>query len=207
MAIDLSFLIGQRFGRSVVLAQEGIDEFGLPTWRCHCDRCGQNYIASTNPIIQRFPTPCRCREPRRSVTRQSRGGLSSTREYRVWADLRRRCRAGGNRGRYWDRGIELHSAWADDFDTFRHDVGVAPASRARLDRVDRRRGYVPGNVHWATAPASPASRLNAHIIAVNGRLMTLAEMARVASLRPATLGWRINAGWTVERALSTPPGN
>ena len=108
--IDFSFFIGQWFGYSQVLGQDGVDRFGLPTWRCHCERCGRDYIAATNPIIHRFPTPCGCRPPRRSTPRRSRGGLSRSRAYRVWADLRRRCRAGGDRGRYQERGIKLHRA-------------------------------------------------------------------------------------------------
>jgi hypothetical protein len=205
--IDFSFFIGQWFGYSIVLAQDGVDRFGLPTWRCHCERCGRDYVAETNPIIQRFPTPCGCRPRRRSTPRQSRGGLSRSRAYRIWADLRRRCRAGGDRGRYQERGIRLHSTWNDDFDAFVQDVGVAPGPRARLERIDQQVGYEPGNVVWTTTRTAPASRLNAHMITANGKTLTLTEWAALAGLHPGTLGWRINAGWDLQRALATAPGH
>jgi len=204
--IDSSFFIGQWFGYSIVLGQDGVDRFGLPTWRCHCERCGRDYIAATNPIIHRFPTPCGCRPPRRSTPRRSRGGLSRSRAYRVWADLRRRCRAGGDRGRYQERGITLHSPWADDFDAFAQEVGIAPDRRARLERIDPQEGYEPGNVRWTMAPATLASRLNAHMITANGKTMALAEWAALTGLHAGTLAWRINAGWDLQRALATPPG-
>jgi hypothetical protein len=201
--IDFSLFVGQWFGYSIVLAQDGVDRFGLPTWRCHCDRCGRDYVAATNPIIHRFPTPCRCRPPRRSIPRRSRGGLSRSRAYRIWADLRRRCRSGGDRGRYQERGIKLHGPWADDFDAFVQEVGIAPGPCARFERIDQQEGYEPGNVRWTTTPTTPASRLNAHMITANGNTVTLAEWAALTGLHPGTLGWRINAGWDLRRALTT----
>ena len=203
--IDFSLFINQWFGPSLVIAQEKTDSFGLPTWLCHCTRCNQNYLAATNPIIKRFPTPCGCRPPRRiAIPRQSRGGRSRSREYRVWCDLRRRCRAGSDRGRYHERGIQLHGAWISDFDAFVQDVGAAPGSRARLERIDREGGYTPANVRWTMMPTSPALRLNARLITVNGKTLTLADWATLAGIRPATLAGRINARWDLQRALATP---
>jgi hypothetical protein len=125
----------------------------------------------------------------------------------VWADLRRRCRAGGDRGRYHERRIKLHGPWVDDFDTFMQEVGIAPDPRARLERINRQVGYEPGNVRWTTTPTMPASRLNARMITADGMTMTLTEWAALAGLHPGTLGWRINAGWDLQRALSTAPGH
>ena len=93
MQIDPSFFINRRFGRAVVIEQAAIDAFGLPTWRCQCD-CGREYIAQTNPIIHRSPTPCPCPPAtRRRLSRpQMMHGMSRTRAYRVWCDLRRYLR-------------------------------------------------------------------------------------------------------------------
>lgn len=71
-----------------------------------------------------------------------------SRAYRCWLSMRRRC-SEPERYPYYN-GVEIDSAWVDDFKNFLSDVGEPPTELHTLERVDGRLGYTKGNVAWAT---------------------------------------------------------
>lgn len=70
----------------------------------------------------------------------------------VWLAVKQRCFDTKFRDfhRYGGRGITLHPDWVHDFDAFFAHVGPRPSPKHSLDRIDNDRGYVPGNLRWAT---------------------------------------------------------
>ena len=52
-------LAGQRFGRLVVLMEEGRTKSGSLTWRCLCD-CGKQSIVSSGSLMKKDTTSCGC---------------------------------------------------------------------------------------------------------------------------------------------------
>src|SRR6266536_2781838 len=93
-------LLGQRFDRLVVVAIEGITEAPCGTkrllWRCHCD-CGGEQVARGGDLQRGFIRSCGClrkeiaggRTRTHGETRAAGG--KKTREYRAWAEAKRRC--------------------------------------------------------------------------------------------------------------------
>ena len=75
-------------------------------------------------------------------------GRSHTATYAVWCNMLQRC----NNPRAWNykhygaRGIEVCERW-DFFSAFLQDMGERPDG-CELDRIDRERGYEPGNCRW-----------------------------------------------------------
>jgi hypothetical protein len=94
--------------------------------------------------------------PRSSRHRTFFGPLSGYRSRKkalsAWRGAKQRC-FNPNLAEYKNygaRGITMASRWVQDFDAFVAHVGYPIRGEVSLDRIDNDRGYVPGNVRWAT---------------------------------------------------------
>lgn len=89
-----------------------------------------------------------------------RGGVSSHPLYRIWQDMKSRCRTPSHH-RYKDyggRGITVDPRW-DDFWVFVADMGPRPNDvRHVMDRIDNDGSYTPENCRWTTYSVSAINR-------------------------------------------------
>ena len=74
------------------------------------------------------------------------GSLVKTKEYKAWSHIVHTV-INPNAAKDHIPGVTLYEPWRN-FDVFLADVGKAPGERYALFRVDRDRGYEPGNVRW-----------------------------------------------------------
>lgn len=128
-----------------------------------------------------------------------------TTEYRIWGNMRNRCRNPRNPAYpdYGGRGITVCERW-NSFENFLADMGKRPEGLT-LERVDNERGYSPENCVWATPAAQAANRRNAVWLTWNGETLKLKEWAERTGLTVAAIRCRRRLlGWSVEKALSTP---
>jgi hypothetical protein len=80
-------------------------------------------------------------------------GLTGTKEYIAWKDMRKRCRFGPSHKfyqHYAGRGISVCPRWDASFIAFYLDMGKAPTPMHSLDRINNDGDYEPGNCRWAT---------------------------------------------------------
>jgi hypothetical protein len=85
-------------------------------------------------------------------------------------------------------------------------MGERPAGLT-LERIDNARGYEPGNCRWATRQEQGNNRSTNIRFTYQGRLFTLAELARHTGVKKDILRTRLcrsDKPWTVEGAVSTP---
>lgn len=134
-------------------------------------------------------------------------GESKTVLHNLWTEVRRRCfhRGGSNYKAYGGRGITMHKPWADDYREFakyvRKTIGEPPAG-LQLDRINNSKGYVPGNLRWATRSQQCNNTRRNRWIKFDGKRLTLSQWAVTLGLSQSTLNARFMRGWTVREALT-----
>lgn len=89
-----------------------------------------------------------------NIIKQKMHGMSRSKEYQVYSNMRSRCEYVGH-PQYKDwggRGIKVCDRWLgiDGFTNFLEDVGMRPSPDHTLDRRDNDGNYEPDNVGWVT---------------------------------------------------------
>lgn len=131
----------------------------------------------------------------------------SERLYMVWQSMRQRCYNNNcaQYNNYGGRGITVCDEWRTSYSAFKewalangHKDGLS------LDRIDVDSGYSPSNCRWATAKEQSRNRRNNRYITFNGETLALAAWAERTGISKDTIYMRLAAGWSVEKALTTP---
>ena len=210
-------LTGQRFGRLFVIQKVGAAPSGHVLWLCKCD-CGNDYIVSSNHLRSGTQS-CGCLQREQAgISARKRKGTPYQRKYNIgkenyrlhqcYKDMINRCFKSNNKNykNYGERGIKVCSEWLSDFYSFR-DWALANgyAENLTLDRIDVEGNYEPSNCRWVSVKTQNNNRRNNFIVVYNGEKMTLHELSeRYTDVPYKTLWARMNSGWNLYDAISTP---
>lgn len=197
-------LTGQTFGRLTAIEKApSRHQYGTTVgyWLCRCG-CGNELEVPTGNLTSNNTKSCGClnHDARQGNTRAQSHGKARTSTWNSWFAMRRRARE--DRPRYGGRGITVDPRW-ESFENFLADMGERPAGHT-LDRIDNDGPYAPGNCRWSSPVAQGNNRGNNRMITHAGRTQSIAEWAREVGLNRQTLFYRMNHGWSVEEALTTP---
>lgn len=189
-------LVGQRFGRLLVIALHGLKP--RVRWACACD-CGRSTTGTTTHLRSGHKQSCGCLAVELTTARNSAGarhGMSSSPEYQAWRSMLKRCYVPTTHafGRYGGRGIEVCQAWQDSFEAFFADMGPRPSAAHSLDRERNGEGYKPGNVRWATDVQQNNNRRSNVTACIDGEVLTAAQIAERFGLNHGTVIYRIKSG-------------
>lgn len=201
-------LTGLTFGRLTVLGYSHIDTRGYVCWNCSCE-CGNTVVVRGKHLTSGTTKSCGCLRSERIRASLQKHGLCDTRLHRIWRRMKERCfnPAHSSFHCYGGRGITVCEEWCRDFTTFYH-WAMANGYRDDLtiDRIDVNGNYEPTNCRWATQREQSNNRRTNLFLTYNGKTQTLAEWCRETGLGRSTIYRRLyTLGWSIEKALTTPP--
>jgi hypothetical protein len=195
-------LTGQKINRLLILERVKSKDGKNTFWKCQCN-CGNIIVTTTTKIRSGHTKSCGCYTTDLMTTH----GLSYTRLHGIWNNLKQRCfnPNSPNFKYYGGRGITVCDEWKNDFKSF-YDWAMSNGyeEHLTLDRIHSNGNYEPFNCRWTTMKEQSNNVRTNHIIEFNGEKHTLAEWSEIRGISKKTLWNRIDRGWTVERALTTP---
>lgn len=192
--------LNARFGRWTVLSLSHAMNGDNRLWLCRCD-CGAVRSVRPSGLKDGTSRSCGCTRSKFHAEQITQHGhcarRSQSTEYTTWRRMRRIAR---------ESDVPIHPPWLD-FQTFLADVG--PRRGDVFTRIDRRRGFVPGNVEWISfserARRTHRRQKSAWMLELDGERLHLSEWASRLGMHPEGLRARFRRGWPLRRALTEPP--
>lgn len=197
----LKDLSGKSFGRLSVLS---VVRFKKPSgiramWRCLCV-CGNIIFAEGSSLSKGRTLSCGCFHRENIGARRRTHGKSTIPEYKIWAQMKQRCRTDVN---YLGRGIAVCERW-NSFENFINDMGRRPTQKHSIDRIDNDGNYEPGNCRWATRAVQNSNTRRNDLFEINGVLKTAAECSRDLGGAHSLVKDRLRLGWSRTEAFTKP---
>ena len=134
-------------------------------------------------------------------------GHSGSQVYYVWIAMKQRCLNPNNKDfqYYGGRGITVCERWQKSFEDFLSDMGPRPNAMT-VERRDNDGPYAPANCYWASRrQQSSNKRFKSELLNVNGDRRLSVEWAKDKKIPAYLIRHRLRCGWSVERAVLTPP--
>ena len=168
MAQSRENLIGARFGKLTVidygkvLSKNGKAERYY--YKCRCD-CG-NIKFVRSDALKTGQKSCGCILSTNPMGYKH--GLSRTRLYKVFRDMKTRCynKNSPDYKNYGGRGIRICSEWLNNYLSFKswaEENGYdeeAPKMQCTIDRIDVNGNYEPANCRWVSIAIQNKNRRN-----------------------------------------------
>lgn len=208
-------IIGQKFNRLTVVDlhhkvqkfktnghKSGYSEFYL----CNCE-CGNQTIVEKWQLTSGKTKSCGCLKVDTCRKHFSIHNLTHHPLYNIWIKVKERCYKSTCKAfpNYGGRGIEMCKEWKNDFISFYNwAINNGYAQNLTLDRIDVNGNYEPLNCRFVTLKKQQNNKRNNFNITIYNRTQTLSEWCEEKGLNYSKINYRINNGWTIEEAFTTP---
>lgn len=195
-------IVGKKYNMLTVLKFDSIKN-EQAMWLCKCD-CGNEKVLRGSRLKEGVTTSCGCYR----VGRLKKHGLSTSNEYTIWHDIRRRCKKENNinYAGYGGRGIGVCERWDNEngFMNFYDDMGKRPSKKHSIDRIDNSKGYSKENCRWTDDITQANNRRGNRVITYDNKTMTVSQWERELKMPSNNIATRLAKGWTIEDAISKP---
>lgn len=208
-------LTGKKFGRLTVIerAESRRKPCGsvIIMWLCECDCEKKNRAIVAGAELKSGDTKsCGCYRKEYVAQKSTKHGRKHDRVYRIWQTMKTRCGNSNNKdyALYGAEGKVVCEEWCDKENGSSNFIKWALSNgykeNLELERIDNTRGYSPNNCRWATRKEQMNNTRRNCYITYNGERYTLQELADNYKINRSTLKYRLNKGWSIEKALTTP---
>lgn len=170
-------------------------------WLCQCI-CGVTKEVRGAHLVAGRTMSCGCYQAEASKEYHTEHNMSHTPEHNAWSAMQSRCYNPNNirYNRYGGRGIKVDPRW-HTFEQFYADMGPRPSEQHSVDRKNNDEDYSPENCHWATNEQQAYNKSNTKRFELNGKLVTIADLAKLTTLAGPVIRERIRRGWSIEEAI------
>lgn len=199
--------IGKKYNKLTVKSFEGKDNFGNHIVDCDCD-CGNSKNVLLRDIRKGITKSCGCLQKEVAKGMKVTHGLTGTRLYNIWCNMKERCYNSSVPAyeNYGGRGITVCDEWKDGIVAFHNwakDNGYS--DKLTLERLDVNKGYSPDNCTWITKGDQARNTRNSKHINLFGETKTISEWCRDSrTVGKDTFYKRIKQGMAPEEALTAP---
>lgn len=203
-------LVGQTFGLLTVQSFAYYSrEKKKAYWNCIC-KCGKQTVVSTLCLRHGDTKSCGCYG---DLVRKKFGGHHITHSYshhpicNTYYNMKGRCCNKNDDAykNYGGRGIKVCDEWLNNSSAFvEWSLSNGWKEGLTLDRIDVNGNYEPNNCRWITRKEQMNNKRNSRFISYNGTSKTISQWAELFGIKYHVLIDRINKGWSVEEALTTP---
>jgi len=200
---------GQKFNRLTVVKFSHVQN-GNAHWVCSCE-CGNKTTVSRSSLKRETIKSCGCLRKeigrKKFLKNPNNHGLRCHPLYDVWDAMKQRCTNPNSLSfRYYGaRGISVCDEWINDPVAF---IDWAKRNGYKMGlEIDRRNNdgnYCPENCRFVTRKENMNNKRGNKIIFFNGMELTLSQWADKIGITYNSLTGRLNRGWTIQKALSTP---
>lgn len=205
-------LTGQKFGRLTVIGLDESRQTRKTYWICQCE-CGGIKSARSDSLLCGAIKSCGClhnETAARNVAKNHTHKQSSTRLYKIWQGMKRRCNDKNTAcyDRYGGRGIKVCDEWNNSFEPFfKWAMNNGYSEELSLDRIDNNGNYEPNNCKWSTNQEQCNNRRSNIKITIGNATKTLTEWCNIFEVDYNTVLSRYNRypDQTIEELFSPIP--
>lgn len=175
-------------------------------YECECE-CGTVKTILASSLTGGNTVSCGCHIKNKIIERNRVHGLSKTKLYKLFHGMKRRCYDLNCRSykNYGGRGITICQEWLDDFKAF-YDWALNNGYEDGLsiERIDVNKPYEPANCCWIPINEQTKNTTRNVFYEFGGKKKILGDWAKEFNLPFTTVRKRLNRGWNLEKALTTP---
>ena len=194
--IDEKELIGKKFNSLTIKERVYETKSGKKTnkryFRCVCD-CGNETIVFLHDLKSGGTKTCGCSKVKKFKTH----GMSDTRIYGIWTDMKQRCLNKNSVAYKWygGCGVTICDEWKNDFMNFYNwAINNGYKEDLTLDRIDSKGNYEPENCRWADSYTQLNNTSRNHYVTIDGETRTISQWARFIGCKPMAIHRRIMKG-------------
>lgn len=181
-------LTGKTFGWLTVLEKDNTIKSKEARWMCKC-RCGNIKTIRAASLTRGATVSCECKK--KSYKHSVRHGMYKTRIFRIWRDMKGRCKSTGYQKKYYlDRGIKVCKRW-ENFENFYEDMSSTYQDNLTIDRIDNNKGYYKKNCRWVDMKTQAGNTRHAWEVKYKGKKMSLPDFCRQEKVLYTTMTNRI----------------
>lgn len=193
-------LIGERFGRLMVISKNRKTKWGNVTWKCACD-CGKTVIIPGGHLKSGHTKSCGCLAYDMHVEQLETHGYTTggkPRTFTIWTGMKARCLnpKSVSYKNYGARGISICHEWLS-FKAF-HEWAIANgySDGLQLDRIDNDGDYCPSNCRWVTRAENARNTRTTHLITLNGKTQCATDWIKELGISKSTFYKALRKGQT-----------
>lgn len=196
MATEVKNLTGERYEGLTVISDKGEKgEDGVSIVFCKCNHCGKEYYVRR--CNAKRAKSCGCKTNSLIGSANKKHGHRDTRLYRIWIEMRRRCRDSKRPEykNYGGRGIKVCGEWDKNFmEFYEWAIDNGYSDDLTIDRNDVNGDYTPENCSWESMKHQQNNRRNNRMETINGETKTLSEWADSMDIKISSnaLAYRID---------------